>query len=94
MWLMLQQDEPDDFIVATGATYALQDLVEEVFAHLDLDWHDHVELNPDLLRPTDIMVSVANPAKAAEKLGWTAKSRMPEVARMMVAEKRRQLAMD
>ena len=92
MWLMLQQDKPEDFIVATGATYALQDLVQEVFACLELDWQDHVELNPDLLRPTDIMVSLANPAKAEQKLGWKARFVMPDVAGMMVAAKRRQLS--
>lgn len=92
MWLMLQQDRPEDFIVATGATYALQDLVQEVFACVDLDWREHVELNPDLLRPTDIMISVANPIKAEQKLGWKARSFMPDVAGMMVAEKKRQLS--
>jgi len=92
MWLMLQQDRPEDFIVATGATYALQDLVQEVFACVDLDWRQHVELNPDLLRPTDIMISVANPIKAEQKLGWKARSFMPDVAGMMVAEKKRQLS--
>ncbi len=92
MWLMLQQDRPEDFIVATGATYALQDLVQEVFACVDLDWRQYVELNPDLLRPTDIMVSVANPIKAEQKLGWKARSFMPDVAAMMVAEKKRQLS--
>ncbi len=92
MWLMLQQDRPEDFIVATGATYALQDLVQEVFACVDLDWRQHVELNPDLLRPTDIMISVANPIKAEQKLGWKARSFMPDVAAMMVAEQKRQLS--
>ena len=92
MWLMLQQDKPEDFIVATGATYALQVLVQEVFACLELDWQDHVELNPDLLRPTDIMLSLANPAKAEQKLGWKARFVMPDVAGMMVAEKRRQFS--
>ena len=92
MWLMLQQDRPEDFIVATGATYALQDLVQKVFACVNLDWRQYVELNPDLLRPTDIMVSVANPIKAEKKLGWKARSFMPDVAAMMVAEKKRQLS--
>ena len=92
MWLMLQQDRAEDFIVATGVTYALQDLVQEVFACVDLDWREHVELNPDLLRPTDIMVSVANPIKAEQKLGWKARSLMPDVAGMMVAEKKQQLS--
>ena len=88
MWLMLQQEQAEDYIVATGATYALQDLVEEVFTCLDLDWQEHVELNPDLLRPTDIMISVANPGKAERLLSWKARSAMPDVVRMMVAEKK------
>jgi GDPmannose 4,6-dehydratase len=92
MWLMLQQEKPRDYIVATGATNPLQELVQEAFACLDLDWRQHVELNPDLLRPTDIMLSVANPAKAEKELGWKARSLMPDVVRMMVAEKKRQLS--
>ncbi len=91
MWLMLQQDEPDDYIVATGHTHALEDFVREVFACLDLDWRDHVEQNPDLLRPTDIMLSVASPEKAARKLGWQARSFMPDVAQMMVAARQQSL---
>ncbi len=91
MWLMLQQDRADDYIVATGRTYALEDFVHEVFASLDLDWHDHVEQNPDLLRPTDIMLSLASPDRAARRLGWQARSFMPDVARMMVAACRQQI---
>lgn len=88
MWLMLQKENADDYIVATGQTSSLQELVQEVFACLDLDWKEHVELNPDLLRPTDIMQSVANPEKAERILGWKARSAMPEVVRMMVADSR------
>lgn len=89
MWLMLQQEQVDDFIVATGQTYALQDLVQEVFTCLDLDWQEHVELNSALLRPTDIMQSVANPAKVERLLGWKAHSTMPDVVAMMVAENKK-----
>ncbi len=88
MWLMLQQEQAEDYIVATGTTCSLQDLVQEVFSCLDLDWRDHVELNPDLLRPTDIMKSVANPGKAERRLGWKAHYAMPDVVKMMVAEKK------
>ncbi|NOQ46350.1 MAG: NAD-dependent epimerase/dehydratase family protein [Desulfobulbaceae bacterium] len=91
MWLMLQHKQAEDFIVATGATYALQDLVQEVFAGLDLDWQEHVELNPDLLRPTDIMISVANPGKVERLLGWKARFSMPDVVGMMVAEKKQHI---
>jgi GDPmannose 4,6-dehydratase len=91
MWLMLQQDRPEDYIVATGRTTSLEDFVAEVFSSLGLDWQDHVEQSPTYLRPTDIMESIADPAKAAEHLGWRAKSVMEDVARMMVEEKQRQL---
>ena len=84
MWRMLQQDEAEDYIVATGKTYSLKELIETVFAYLDINWENHVEFNSDLLRPTDIMVSIADPAKAEKKLGWKAQYVMQDVARMMV----------
>ena len=84
MWLILQQDEPDDYVIGTGETNSLKDFVKTVFSILGLNWEDHVDLNPELLRPTDIMVNKANPAKAIEKLGWKAKYKMADVARMMV----------
>ena len=84
MWLMLQQDEPHDYVIATGETNSLEDFVSAVFSKLGMNWRDYVEHNPDLLRPTDILISKANPAKAKEKLGWQAQHRMTDVARMMV----------
>ncbi len=84
MWLMMQQEKPEDFIIATGKTYSLQDMVETVFSILGLDWNEYVELNPDLLRPTDIKTSLADPSKAEKELGWKAKYSMKDVARMMV----------
>lgn len=86
MWLILQQQRPDDFIIATGETNKLADFVAEVFACVGLDWRDHVVSDPAMLRPSEIMVSRANPGKAAELLGWQATHRMRDVARMMVAE--------
>ncbi len=86
MWLMLQQEEAGDFIVATGQTYSLEELVETVFSSLGLNWQEHVELNPDLLRPTDIKMSLADPGKAERELGWKARYGMKEVAAMMVEE--------
>ncbi|MBU0944976.1 MAG: GDP-mannose 4,6-dehydratase [Proteobacteria bacterium] len=86
MWLMLQQEEASDFIVATGQTHSLESMVETIFASLGLDWHEHVELNPDLLRPTDIKMSLADPGKAERVLGWKARYGMKEVATMMVEE--------
>ncbi len=84
MWLMMQQEKAEDFIIATGKTYSLQDMVETVFSILDLDWKEYVELNPDLLRPTDIKTSLADPSKAEKELGWKAQYSMKEVAGMMV----------
>ena len=84
MWLMLQQEAPDDYVIATGETNRLEDFVHTVFLSLELDWKDHVEVNQKLLRPADILISRANPGKAARKLGWRAKYGMRDVARMMV----------
>jgi GDPmannose 4,6-dehydratase len=86
MWLMMQQEKPEDFIIATGKTYSLQEMVATVFSFLGLNWEDHVELNPDLLRPTDIKTSLADPSKAEKMLGWKAKYSMKEVAEMMVQD--------
>ena len=83
MWLMLQQDNPQDFVIATGETNSLEDFMAEAFAVFDLDWHDHVDINPTLLRPTDILVGRGNPGKAEKVLGWTAETKMRNVVRKM-----------
>lgn len=84
MYRMLQPDQPDDYVIATGSTHKLADFVAEVFAYLGLDWRQHVEVDPGLYRPTDITVSRGSAAKARQQLGWQAKSSMKEVAHMMV----------
>jgi GDPmannose 4,6-dehydratase len=84
MWAMLQQEQAEDYVIATGQTNSLQDFVEAVFETLGLEWRDHVEYNPSLKRPTDIDVSIANPKKAEKKLKWKALFQMRDVARMMV----------
>lgn len=84
MWLMLQQEKPEDYVIATGETNTLEDFVAEVFSCAGLNWHDHVVSDPSLLRPSEIMISRANPAKALKKLGWKAKNMMRDVARLMV----------
>ena len=84
MWLMLQQEKPDDYVIATGETNRLEDFVDSVFTALGLNWQDHVKTNPNLFRPTDILTIRANPNKAAQKLGWEARYKMQDVARMMV----------
>ena len=84
MWSMLQQEKPDDYIVATGKTYSLTDFISEVFQTLSLDWKDHVKPNKNFLRPTDIQSIGANPEKAEKVLGWKAKNCALDVARLMV----------
>jgi GDPmannose 4,6-dehydratase len=85
MWSILQQDRPDDFVIATGRTKSLEEFVASAFEAVGLDWRQHVESDPGLFRPTDIKESHANPAKAAQVLGWEARSGMEEVVRYMVA---------
>ena len=84
MYLMLQQDTADDYVVATGQSYSLEELVAQAFNCVGLNWQDHVITDPSLLRPTDLAVSKGNPSKAKAKLGWEAKYKMPEVVKMMV----------
>jgi GDPmannose 4,6-dehydratase len=86
MWLMMQQEQPDDFVIATGESHSLEEFVETAFSCVKLNWHDYVIIDPVLYRPTDLMVGKGNPSKAREKLGWVAKHRMKEVVRMMVEE--------
>jgi GDPmannose 4,6-dehydratase len=81
---MLQHDEPDDYVIATGETSSLQDFVAEAFTCVGLNWQDFVETDESLYRPTDIAVGRANPAKAKEKLGWQAQYKLPDVVRMMI----------
>ena len=71
MWLMLQQDEPDDYVVATGESHSVQDLVERAFAHVGLEWRDYVRSDPALRRGTaELHHLVGDPARAHERLGW------------------------
>ncbi len=84
MWRMMQKDESDDYIIATGEANSLQDFVAESFAIAGLDWQEHVDSDPTLIRPTDLAWSQGNPEKAARCLGWRANTRMRDVvARMM-----------
>lgn len=84
MWRILQQDAPEDFVIATGETNTLEEFVAEAFACVGLDWSDHVVTDSSLLRPSDIMVSRANSQKAMQKLGWSAEFKMRDVIRMMI----------
>jgi len=87
MHLMLQQDKPDDYAIATGETNSLEAFVEAAFAEVDLNWHDHVVADASLLRPTDLSVGRANPVKARQELGWEAKLKMKDVVKKMMTAK-------
>jgi len=84
MWRMLQQPAPGDYVIATGQTNTLEGLVAEAFSQLGLDWRQHVSTDPSLLRPSEIMISRGNPAKAGKELGWRAENRMGDVVRIMI----------
>lgn len=76
--------KPSDFVIATGETRPLESFVETTFATLGLDWHAHVKIDNQLLRPTDLMISRADPSRAADVLGWRATHHMSDVVRDMV----------
>ena len=84
MHLMLQQEQADDYVIATGSSFSLQEFVIEAFKCVGLNWQDHVVTDSSLLRPTDLAVSKNNPGKAARVLNWQAKYVMHDVVRMMV----------
>ncbi|MGF1478796.1 MAG: GDP-mannose 4,6-dehydratase [Cyanophyceae cyanobacterium] len=84
MYRMLQQEQPDDYAIATGTSYSLAEFVARAFECVGLDWQDHVDTDASLLRPTELAISRGNPAKARAKLGWQARYQMPEIVKMMV----------
>jgi len=86
MWLMLQHDEPDDYVVATGQSHSVKEFAAEVFGYLDLDWREHVEIDPRYFRPSEVDVLQGDASKAREVLGWEPKVGFRELTRMMVEE--------
>jgi GDPmannose 4,6-dehydratase len=88
---MLQLDEPEDFVLATGESHPLEQFVAEAFTSVGLHFRDHVTSNPELFRPNETRAQHADPRRAAEKLGWRATARMSEVVRRMVGAERRAL---
>lgn len=83
MWLMLQQQQPDDFVIATGRASSLQDFVEQTFLYFDLDWREHTVSSSEFFRPSDMNWSQGNPEKARRVLGWESRSDMPAVVEML-----------
>ena len=85
MWLMLQQDEPGDYVIATGQTHSIEDLVERAFGEVGIDnWRDYVRQDPKFYRPAEVDLLIGDPSKAKEKLGWEREVDFPELIKMMV----------
>ena len=87
MHLILQHSIPSDYVIATGYTHSLKDFVTKAFNYFNLKWEDHVVVNKDIFRPTDIMVSVGNPAKAEKELGWKANLKLDDIIKNMIEYK-------
>ena len=84
MWMMLQQDEPDDYVISTGESHSVKELVEIAFGHAGLDWKKYVKEDPALIRPAEVDHLIGNPAKAKEKFGWTPSVDFAGLVKMMV----------
>jgi GDPmannose 4,6-dehydratase len=84
MWLMLQQEKPDDYVIATGETHSVRDFVEEAFSYAGLDWRKHVEIDPKYYRPAEVDLLVGDSGKAKKQLGWEPKTRFKNLVRLMV----------
>jgi GDPmannose 4,6-dehydratase len=84
MWLMLQQDQPEDFVIATGETHTVKEFVELAFDRVGLDWEPHVEIDPRYFRPAEVDTLLGDPSKAREKLGWSATTSFENLVALMV----------
>jgi len=84
MWLMLQQDQPDDYVIATNETHSVREFLEVAFAHAGLDWRKYVEMDPNYLRPAEVDLLIGDYSKARTKLGWSPKTTFNALAKLMV----------
>jgi len=84
MWLMLQQDEPDDYVIATNETHSVKEFLELTFEYAGLDWKKHVEIDPRYYRPAEVDMLIGDYGKAKKKLGWNPKTRFADLAKLMV----------
>lgn len=84
MWMMLQQDEPEDYVIGTGRTHSVREFCELAFSHLGLDWEDHVKIDKRFVRPAEVDELIADPSKARDLLGWVPKTGFEELVTIMV----------
>jgi GDPmannose 4,6-dehydratase len=94
MWLMLQHDRPDDFVIATGETHTVREFVDQAFAMVGRDWRSHVELDPRYLRPTEVDDLQGDASKAARDLGWRPRTTFRELIRAMLEADLREAGVD
>jgi len=94
MWLMLQQEAPDDYVIATGRTTSVRDMSRLAFAHAGLDYEDHVVIDPRFYRPAEVDVLLGNPAKVRAKLGWQPKTSLEQLVAMMVDADLKRVALE
>jgi GDPmannose 4,6-dehydratase len=84
MWLMLQQDKPDDYVVATGETHSIREFLDVSFQYVNLDWHDYVEFDERYLRPAEVDLLIGDPSKAQQKLSWSPSVTFEQLVGLMV----------
>ena len=84
VWLMLQQETPDDYVIATGKTWTIRDFLDRAFGSVGLDWNDFVEIDPRYFRPAEVDLLIGDPSKAKKALGWTPKTSFDDLVKMMV----------
>jgi len=84
MWLMLQQDKPDDYVIATNETHTVREFLEVAFSHVDLDWKKYVEIDPRYFRPAEVELLIGDYSKAKKKLGWEPKTKFADLTKLMV----------
>ena len=85
MWLMLQRESPEDYVIATGISHSVRDLIEIAFSRVGLDWQKHVHIDPELIRPAEVDLLIGDASKAHQKLGWKPKTSFAELVSEMVA---------
>ena len=81
---MLQQDKPDDYVIATGETHSVREFLEVAFAHVGLDWQKHVEIDPRYYRPAEVDLLIGDASKAKQKFGWEPKTKFEDLMKLMV----------
>ena len=84
MWKMLQREQADDFVIGTGESHSVREFLDEAFGYVDLDWHEHVEIDPRYFRPTEVDYLLADPSRAIKELGWEPRIFFKDLVRIMV----------